>query len=97
MRRSQSRAASPTPTAFSGISNYKTESYRPIGKDKSAPAVPQIDYRTVSKIHFDELSSYLAAYLARCTSHKGPSTPSANEQAQQLRTPAPPRDRSSRG
>ncbi|KAL1681811.1 hypothetical protein EV122DRAFT_260348 [Schizophyllum commune] len=67
MRRSQSRAASPTPTAFSGISNYKTESYRPIGKDKSAPAVPQIDYRTVSKIHFDELSSYLAAYLARST------------------------------
>ncbi|KAL1742355.1 hypothetical protein HDZ31DRAFT_43446 [Schizophyllum fasciatum] len=65
MRRSQSRAASPTPTAFSGISNYKTESYRPIGKDKNAPAVPQIDYRTVSKIHFDELSSYLAAYLAR--------------------------------
>ncbi|KAJ3867975.1 hypothetical protein EV359DRAFT_70843 [Lentinula novae-zelandiae] len=63
MKRSQSRAPSPTPTAFSGISNYRTDSYRPISKN--APPVPQIDYRSISKIHFDELSQYLAAYLAR--------------------------------
>ncbi|KAG6884997.1 hypothetical protein C0993_006648 [Termitomyces sp. T159_Od127] len=64
MKRQPSRAPSPTPTAFSGISNYRTDSYRPI-RDKSVPAVPQIDFRTVSKIHFDELSHYLAAYLAK--------------------------------
>ncbi|KAF9460746.1 hypothetical protein BDZ94DRAFT_1265413 [Collybia nuda] len=64
MKRQPSRAPSPTPTAFSGISNYRTESYRPI-RDKSVPAVPSIDYRLVSKTHFDELSRYLAAYLAK--------------------------------
>ncbi|KAH7873105.1 uncharacterized protein C8R40DRAFT_1113973 [Lentinula edodes] len=63
MKRSQSRALSPTPIAFSGISNYRTDSYRPFSKN--APPVPQIDYRSISKIHFDELSQYLAAYLAR--------------------------------
>ncbi|KAG6813745.1 hypothetical protein H0H92_007697 [Tricholoma furcatifolium] len=64
MKRQPSRAPSPTPTAFSGISNYRTESYRPI-RDKNVPAVPQIDFRSVSKTHFDELSRYLAAYLAK--------------------------------
>ncbi|KAF5388773.1 hypothetical protein D9757_005617 [Collybiopsis confluens] len=64
MKRTQSRAPSPTPTAFSGISNYRTESYRPIST-KNAPPLPQIDYRSISKVHFDELSQYLAAYLAR--------------------------------
>ncbi|KIK69320.1 hypothetical protein GYMLUDRAFT_67972 [Collybiopsis luxurians FD-317 M1] len=66
MKRSQSRASSPTPTvfsAFSGISNYRTESYRPINT-KNAPK-PHIDYRSISKIHFDELSQYLTAYPAR--------------------------------
>ncbi|KAJ3994146.1 hypothetical protein F5050DRAFT_573423 [Lentinula boryana] len=63
MKRSQSRAASPTPTAFSGISNYRTDSYKPISKN--APPVPQIDYRSISKIHYDELHRYLTAYLAR--------------------------------
>ncbi|KAK0460896.1 uncharacterized protein EV420DRAFT_1619444 [Desarmillaria tabescens] len=64
MKRSQSRAPSPTPTSFSGISNYRTESYRPI-RDKSVPAVPTIDYRLISKTHFDELSKYLAVYLSK--------------------------------
>ncbi|KAG5645418.1 hypothetical protein DXG03_006242 [Asterophora parasitica] len=64
MKRQPARAPSPTPTAFSGISNYRTDSYRPI-RDKTVPAVPQIDYRLVSKTHFDELSRYLAAYLAK--------------------------------
>ncbi|KAG6879161.1 hypothetical protein C0992_004694 [Termitomyces sp. T32_za158] len=62
--RQPSRVPSPTPTAFSGISNYRTDSYRPI-RDKNVPAVPQIDFRTVSKTHFDELTRYLAAYLAK--------------------------------
>jgi hypothetical protein len=65
MKRSQSsRAPSPTPTAFSGISNYRTDSYRPI-RDKNVPAVPAIDYRLISKSHFDELTRYLVSYLAR--------------------------------
>ncbi|KAG6837808.1 hypothetical protein H0H93_016176 [Arthromyces matolae] len=33
--------------------------------DKNVPTVPQIDFRTVSRVHFDELSRYLAAYLAK--------------------------------
>ncbi|KAG7090973.1 hypothetical protein E1B28_010040 [Marasmius oreades] len=66
MKGSRSRVPSPTPTAFSGISNYRTDSYRPV-KDKNAPPVPQIDYRSVSRTHFEELSKYLAAYLARAT------------------------------
>ncbi|ESK93667.1 cell polarity protein [Moniliophthora roreri MCA 2997] len=64
MKRSQSRAPSPTPTAFSGISSYRNDSYRPI-RENNAPPVPQIDYRSISKTHFEELSKYLAAYLAR--------------------------------
>jgi hypothetical protein len=68
MNRQPSRAPSPTPTAFSGISNYRNDSYRPI-RDRNAPAVPSIDYRLVSKTHFNELARYLAAYLARGLSH----------------------------
>ncbi|PBK59954.1 hypothetical protein ARMSODRAFT_982630 [Armillaria solidipes] len=62
-KRSQSRALSPTSTAFSGISNYRTESYRPI-RDKTVPAVT-IDYRLISKTHFDELSKYRTGYLSK--------------------------------
>ncbi|KIY54002.1 hypothetical protein FISHEDRAFT_32248 [Fistulina hepatica ATCC 64428] len=66
MRRSQNRAPSPTPTSFSGISNYRTESYRPKPNGSSnVPAVPTPDFRSISKTYFDELSVYLAAYLAR--------------------------------
>ncbi|KAJ7690687.1 hypothetical protein B0H17DRAFT_584572 [Mycena rosella] len=64
MKSSRSRAPSPTGTSFSGISNYRTESYRPL-RDKNVPPVPPIDYRTVSQVHFNELDRYLAAYLAK--------------------------------
>ncbi|KAH9485141.1 hypothetical protein JR316_0002048 [Psilocybe cubensis] len=64
MKRQPSRAPSPTPTAFSGISNYRTDSYRPVRDAKGAPAVPTIDYRLVSKTHYGELGRYLANYLA---------------------------------
>ncbi|KAJ6603144.1 hypothetical protein B0H10DRAFT_2167264 [Mycena sp. CBHHK59/15] len=64
MKPARSRAPSPTGTSFSGISNYRTESYRPI-RDKNVPPVPAIDYRAISEIHFNELSRYLAAYLAK--------------------------------
>ncbi|KAJ7647538.1 hypothetical protein FB45DRAFT_201713 [Roridomyces roridus] len=64
MNRNPSRRASPTGTAFSGISNYRTESYRNL-RDTNVPPVPAIDYRSVSQIHFNELDQYLAAYLAK--------------------------------
>jgi hypothetical protein len=66
MKRNPSRAASPTPTAFSGISNYRTtDSHR---KDtKNAPPVPNFDYRPVSKEHYHELGKYLADYLQKGT------------------------------
>ncbi|KAF5351618.1 hypothetical protein D9756_007499 [Leucocoprinus leucothites] len=62
MKRQPSRAPSPTPTTFSGISTYRNDSYRTRTKD--APALP-IDYRAVSRTHFDELNRYLADYLAK--------------------------------
>ncbi|KAF7976222.1 hypothetical protein HWV62_7240 [Athelia sp. TMB] len=64
------RAPSPTPTAFSGISAYKNDSYRPIKgsggmSSNAAPAVPTLDARIVARTHYDELSRYLSAYLAK--------------------------------
>ncbi|XP_006460875.1 hypothetical protein AGABI2DRAFT_221147 [Agaricus bisporus var. bisporus H97] len=61
MKRQPSRAPSPTPTTFSGISTYRSDSYR---ARKDAPALP-IDYRSVSRVHWDELNRYLADYLAK--------------------------------
>lgn len=69
MRRSGSaaqrniRAPSPTNTTYSGISNYKSEAYRPLGA--SPMASPGGDARTVAKSHFEELHRYLASYLAK--------------------------------
>ncbi|KAA1470711.1 hypothetical protein DENSPDRAFT_836571 [Dentipellis sp. KUC8613] len=64
MRRNptQQRAPSPTNTTYSGISNYRTDSYRPI-RDKNA--VPPLDPRLIARTHFEELSRYLASYLAK--------------------------------
>ncbi|KAF9564798.1 hypothetical protein CPC08DRAFT_705093 [Agrocybe pediades] len=67
MKRTPSRAPSPTPTSFSGISNYRTDSYRSKDARGSVPAVPTIDYKQVSKTHFLELGKYLANYLATAT------------------------------
>ncbi|KAJ6615035.1 hypothetical protein B0H10DRAFT_106705 [Mycena sp. CBHHK59/15] len=64
MKSSRSRAPSPSVTSFSGISNYRTESYHPL-RDKNVPPVPQIDHRSVLEGHFTEFSRYLAAYLAK--------------------------------
>ncbi|KAJ7350358.1 hypothetical protein DFH08DRAFT_861178 [Mycena albidolilacea] len=64
MKSNRSRAPSPTGTTFSGISNYRTESYRPL-RDKNVPPMPPIDYRAVSEVHFIELDRYLQAYLAK--------------------------------
>ncbi|KAL4071264.1 hypothetical protein V8B97DRAFT_1962186 [Scleroderma yunnanense] len=59
------RVPSPTPTSFSGISNYRTDSYRPIKDQPNAPTVPSLDPKSTARTHFIELSQYLAAYLAK--------------------------------
>ncbi|GJE91341.1 hypothetical protein PsYK624_074900 [Phanerochaete sordida] len=69
MRRSGSaaqrnmRAPSPTNTTYSGISNYKTESYRPLGAGPAASS--GTDARSIARTHFEELHRYLASYLAK--------------------------------
>ncbi|KAG0694752.1 hypothetical protein DFH29DRAFT_307838 [Suillus ampliporus] len=60
-----SRAPSPTPTTFSGISNYRTESYRPIKDKGNVPAVPAVNSRVIARTHFDELASFLVSYLVK--------------------------------
>ena len=69
MKRSQAqqidRAPSPTPTAFSGISNYPTESYCSIREAKNAPPFPTLVARIVVRTHFDELSPYLLTSTPR--------------------------------
>ncbi|OSX61913.1 hypothetical protein POSPLADRAFT_1181965 [Postia placenta MAD-698-R-SB12] len=65
MRRSgSSRVPSPTNTTYSGISNYRTDSYRPL---KDAPRISStlVDAPEVARTHFWELNTYLAAYLAK--------------------------------
>ncbi|OJA12851.1 hypothetical protein AZE42_02429 [Rhizopogon vesiculosus] len=63
-RARSSRTTSPTPTTFSGISNYRTESYRPIRDKGSVPALPSVPKAT-ARTHFDELASFLVSYLAK--------------------------------
>lgn len=57
------RAPSPTNTTYSGISNYKTESYRPLGAGPTANVAT--DARSIARTHFEELHRYLASYLAK--------------------------------
>ncbi|KAF9228291.1 hypothetical protein BS17DRAFT_773424 [Gyrodon lividus] len=64
-RHQSSRASSPTPTTFSGISNYRTESYRPIKDQGHIPAMPSFDPRVIARTHYIELQQYLATYLAK--------------------------------
>ena len=58
------RAPSPTLTAFSGISSYRTDSYKPL-RDKSSTSTPPLDSHQVARTHYDELSKYLSSYLAK--------------------------------
>lgn len=59
----RARPPSPANTNFSGISNYRSESYRPI-REREVPAVPQIDSKKIARVHFDELSLFLSSHLA---------------------------------
>ncbi|KAI0753047.1 hypothetical protein C8Q80DRAFT_1149566 [Daedaleopsis nitida] len=63
-RAGSTRAVSPTNTTYSGISNYRTDSYRPL-RDAPPSQYGNADPRAVARTHFQELSEYLAAYLAK--------------------------------
>ncbi|KAF8551020.1 hypothetical protein OG21DRAFT_1543551 [Imleria badia] len=65
MKRNQLWASSPTPTTFSGISNYRTESYRPLNDQGSMPGMPSSDPKVIARTHYNELQQYLVAYLAK--------------------------------
>lgn len=60
------RAPSPTPTSFSGISSYRTDPYKPL-RDKFTVSSPPPDPYQVARTHYDELSKYLSSYLAKGT------------------------------
>jgi hypothetical protein len=94
------RAPSPTNTAFSGISSYRTDPYKPF-RDKSSISSPPVDSYQVARTHYDELSKYLASYLAKgALSPLSPFTsprPSSQSSLQNPQIPARQHDRNSRG
>ncbi len=61
---SRRRVPSPANSTFSGISSYRTDSYRPL-RDRSLNSSATVDSYQVACAHYDELSRYLAAYLAK--------------------------------
>ncbi|KZS88925.1 hypothetical protein SISNIDRAFT_552392 [Sistotremastrum niveocremeum HHB9708] len=63
LRPNSQRSVSPANTTFSGISSYRSESYR--ARDNNIPNVPQIDPRITARTHFDELSSFLSSHLSK--------------------------------
>ncbi|PAV24137.1 cell polarity [Pyrrhoderma noxium] len=65
MKRTPSaRAPSPTNTTYSGISNYRSDQYKPLRDKARIPSGP-IDPKAVAKIHYDEMSTYLENHLAK--------------------------------
>ena|SRR5713226_5987971 len=91
------RAPSPTLTSFSGISNYRTESYKPLRDKSSVPTLP-VDSYQVARTHYDELSKYLSAYLAKGSiSSLSPFAHSHVHPPQNPQTLALQHDRNSRG
>jgi len=66
MKRSGYERIPSTDTSFSGISSYRTDSYKPLGEkySVSSPSLP-LDPLLVARIQYDELSKYLVSYLAK--------------------------------
>ncbi|EJD07954.1 uncharacterized protein FOMMEDRAFT_138038 [Fomitiporia mediterranea MF3/22] len=58
------RAPSPTNTTYSGISNYRSDQYRPLREKSRTPSGP-IDPKAIAKIHYEEMASYLENHLAK--------------------------------
>jgi hypothetical protein len=67
--RNANRPASPTNTAYSGVSNYRNDSYKPLrpnaNTDSKVPATPALDGRVIAKIHFEELNLFLESHMAK--------------------------------
>ena len=61
---SRRRVPSPANSTFSGISSYRTDSYRPL-RDRSLNSSATVDSYQVACAHYDELSRYLVTYLAK--------------------------------
>ncbi|KAH9914833.1 uncharacterized protein B0H18DRAFT_1125269 [Fomitopsis serialis] len=82
MRRSgASRAPSPTNTTYSGFSNYRTDSYRPINPPSSPLST---DPRDIARAHFLELNKYLASYLANASTEPVNSRATARQKLTRL-------------
>ncbi|KAI5118308.1 hypothetical protein M0805_006476 [Coniferiporia weirii] len=65
MKRAPSaRGPSPTNTMYSGISNYRSDQYKPLRDKSRAPSVT-VDPRAIAKVHYEEMASYLENHLAR--------------------------------
>ena len=62
---SLARAPSPTNTAYSGFSNYRTDSYRPLREKGKAESTSQSDSRSVARAHYEEMTLFLANHMAK--------------------------------
>lgn len=59
----QQRPVSPANTTFSGISTYRSDSYRT--RDQIPPNVPPIDPMAIAKVHYEELTAFLHNHLTK--------------------------------
>lgn len=67
MKRTPSaRAPSPTNTTYSGISNYRTDQYKPL-REKSRNPSQAMDPKAIARIHHEEMAAYLENHLAKGT------------------------------
>ncbi|KAH8115471.1 hypothetical protein DFH11DRAFT_1688560 [Phellopilus nigrolimitatus] len=65
MKRAPSaRAPSPTNTTYSGISNYRSDQYKPLRDKSRTPSVP-VDPKAIAKVHYEEMATYLENHLAK--------------------------------
>lgn len=60
------RAPSPANTMYSGISNYRTDQYKPLGeRSRGSTSSTLVDPKVTAKVHYDEMASHLENHLAR--------------------------------
>ncbi|THG98490.1 hypothetical protein EW145_g7419 [Phellinidium pouzarii] len=63
-RTTSARAPSPTNTTYSGISNYRTDQYKPLRDKVRTPSVP-VDPKAIASVHYEEMATYLENHLAK--------------------------------
>lgn len=65
MKRAPSaRAPSPTNTTYSGISNYRSDQYKPLLNKARIPSL-STDLRGIAQAHYNEMAMYLENHLAK--------------------------------